>query len=297
MVSTQGSIVDARRIGGPMRQAARSHAIHIEGATTQAPNRGEVVVSIEHVSISYTVGSGKRKVIPAVEDVSVDIQRGEKLIILGPSGCGKSTLLMALGGFIPISGGTMKVNGRPVSRPSMERIMVFQDFNQLLPWMTVTENVQWGIRKRNPKMKAEEVRERARRQVELVGLSRQADQFPNTLSGGQKQRCAIARSFAATPEILLMDEPFGALDAINRERMQQELNKIWSEQESPTTIAFVTHDVAEAVLLGHRIMVMTNGPGRVRAIVENPAVGRPADDPEFMQLCADLRELLKEEIA
>lgn len=296
MVSTQGTVVDAR-LGQPLRHAARSHARNIDSSAEQVPVRSDSVVEIENVSINYTLGTGRRQVIKAVEDVSVSIRRGEKLIILGPSGCGKSTLLMALGGFIPISGGTMKVNGRPVSRPSMERIMVFQDFNQLLPWMTVIENVQWGIRKRHPKMNEDEVRRRATRQVDLVGLARQAQQFPNTLSGGQKQRCAIARSFAATPEILLMDEPFGALDAINRERMQQELNNIWSEQESPTTIAFVTHDVAEAVLLGHRIMVMTNGPGRVRAIVENNAVGRSADDPEFMELCAQLRELLKEEIA
>jgi len=284
------------RFSHTMGHIAHGRMAGLEEISEDASLRSDTVVDIEDVSIDYTLGPGKRRVIRAVDNVSVSIRRGEKLIILGPSGCGKSTLLMALGGFLPISGGVMKVNGSPVSRPSMERIMVFQDFNQLLPWMTVLDNVQWGIRKRHPKMSQAEVASLAGKQIELVGLARQADQYPNTLSGGQKQRCAIARSFAATPEILLMDEPFGALDAINRERMQQELNNIWSEQESPTTIAFVTHDVAEAVLLGHRVMVMTSGPGRVRAIVENNAVGRPADDPEVMMLCAHLRDLLKEEI-
>jgi len=253
-------------------------------------------VAIENVCIDYDVGPAKREKLRAVEDVSISIRRGEKLVILGPSGCGKSTLLMALGGFLPISSGTIKVNGTPVSRPSMERIMVFQDFYQLLPWLSVLDNVKWGIRKRWPKMKKEEVTRIALKQVELVGISRQAHQYPNTLSGGQKQRCAIARSFAATPEILLMDEPFGALDAINRERMQQELNNIWSEQDQPTTIAFVTHDVNEAVLLGHRVMVMSSGPGRIRAVVDNPHVGKPSDGPEAVNLAAHLRDLLKEEI-
>lgn len=265
--------------------------------SVQQKESRDTVVEISNVSIDYIIRSGKRRKIRAVEDVSVSIYRGEKLIILGPSGCGKSTLLMALGGFLPISNGTMKVNGKAVSKPSMERIMVFQDFNQLLPWFTVLENVQWGVRKRFPNKSNAEALEIARHQLDLVGLSRQADQYPNTLSGGQKQRGAIARSFAASPEILLMDEPFGALDAINRERMQQELNSIWSEQETPTTIAFVTHDVHEAVLLGHRILVMTNGPGRVREIVNNPYVGQPSDDPEVGELVNELRELLKEEIS
>lgn len=297
MVNSNGTTLIDAGMSSPIARGGPDRAVSQSRASTQLSPPGEAVVEIEDVCIDYVVGPGKRHTIRAVEDVSISIRRGEKLIILGPSGCGKSTLLMALGGFLPLSKGVIKVNGRPVSRPSMERIMVFQDFNQLLPWMTVLENIQWGIRKRRPHMKQDEVARLGRRQLELVGLERQADQYPNTLSGGQKQRCAIARSFAASPEILLMDEPFGALDAINRERMQQELNKIWSEQDTPTTIAFVTHDVYEAVLLGHRIMVMTSGPGRVRSVVDNPAVGRPADDPDVMRLCADLRELLKEEMS
>lgn len=281
------------------RSAGSGHVAEpgLEAAPATADPNSQSVVEIDEVRIDYNLGYGKHRVVHAVGNVSATIHRGEKLVILGPSGCGKSTLLMAIGGFMPITSGVIKVNGRRVTHPSLERIMVFQDFNQLFPWKTVLENVKWGIKKRHAKLAKDEVTNRARRQLELVGLSEQENQHPNTLSGGQKQRCAIARSFAATPEVLLMDEPFGALDAINRERMQQELNKIWSEQETPATIAFVTHDVSEAVLLGHRILVMTGGPAsRVRSIVENKVTGRSTSDPGAMNLHAELRELLKEEM-
>lgn len=296
MVNLQGSTLVARAAAPLVQPGAADYERLRDKVNIMATQNNEVVVDIENVSIDYSIGAGKKQTIRAVDDVSVSIRRGEKLVILGPSGCGKSTLLMALGGFLRISGGVIKVNSKPVSKPSMERIMVFQDFYQLLPWFTVIENVMWGIKKRWPKKSSDQIKSIATHQVELVGLSKQANQYPNTLSGGQKQRCAIARSFAVQPEILLMDEPFGALDAINRERMQEELNNIWANQETPTTIAFVTHDVNEAVLLGHRVMVMTHGPGRVRAIVDNPSVGQSTDSPEAMQLAADLRELLKEEV-
>lgn len=254
----------------------------------------DAVVDIRNVSIAYRAARSGKAAVVAVDDVSVSIRRGEKFVILGPSGCGKSTLLMAVGGFIDVASGVIAVNGKEVRKPSMDRIMVFQDFFQLLPWKTVRGNVAWGIRKRWPSMSRRDADQKALDMVRLVGLEPQADQYPNTLSGGQKQRCAIARSFAVTPEILLMDEPFGALDAITRERMQYELNRIWGEQKSPTTVAFVTHDVNEAVHLGHRIMVMTRGPGRVREIVENPWVGKPPNDTNAMLLAAELRDLLKD---
>jgi NitT/TauT family transport system ATP-binding protein len=250
-------------------------------------------VEIDHVSIEFPGARGRGKVL-AVSDVSVNIRRGEKFVILGPSGCGKSTLLTAMGGFIPVSGGQIRVAGEVVRRPSMNRILVFQDFGQLLPWRTVLSNVAWGIRKKWPKMPDKEVQERARHYVDLVGLGVQAEQYPNTLSGGQKQRCAIARAFAVKPEILLMDEPFGALDAINREKMQFELNRLWGAEGEKVTIAFVTHDVNEAVHLGHRIMVMSRGPGRLRALVDNPSVGQPPHDARALALVDELRELLKD---
>ncbi len=267
-----------------------------EDDMTAAPARSEesgAQVDIDHVSIEFPKPRGRGTVV-AVQDVSVTIRKGEKFVILGPSGCGKSTLLTAIGGFIPVTGGEIRVGGEAVRKPSMKRILVFQDFGQLLPWRTVTSNVTWAIRKRWPKMNDAEAQERARHYVELVGLGAQADQYPNTLSGGQKQRGAIARAFAVKPEILLMDEPFGALDAINREKMQFELNRLWSAEEEKVTIAFVTHDVNEAVHLGHRIMVMSRGPGRLREMVDNPYVGSPPHDARALQLVEDLRELLKD---
>lgn len=250
-------------------------------------------VEIDQVSIEFRRSRGRSSVV-AVQDVSVKIRNGEKFVILGPSGCGKSTLLTAMGGFIPVSSGQIRVGGEVVRKPSMKRILVFQDFGQLLPWRTVVGNVAWAVRNRWPKLRDAEALERARHYVDLVGLAAQAQQFPNTLSGGQKQRCAIARAFAVKPEILLMDEPFGALDAINREKMQFELNQLWGAEGEKTTIAFVTHDVNEAVHLGHRIMVMSRGPGRLRALVDNPSVGRPPHDQNALRLVEELRELLKD---
>jgi NitT/TauT family transport system ATP-binding protein len=254
---------------------------------------GESLVTLRDVSITFSLSS-KNSVV-AVQSVTADIFRGEKFVLLGPSGCGKSTLLAAMAGFIPVTAGSITINGRRVRRPSMNSILVFQDFGQLFPWRTVQGNVEWGLRRRWPSLSAAEVEERARHYVELVGLGRQALQYPNTLSGGQKQRGAIARAFAVSPDILLMDEPFGALDAINRERMQAELNRIWESNDPKTTVVFVTHDVNEAVHLGHRIMVMSRGPGRIRAIVENPHVGIPPYDRAALGLVGELRELLKEE--
>jgi NitT/TauT family transport system ATP-binding protein len=263
-------------------------------AATAAPAaEAGAQVEIEHVSIEFPRARGRGKVL-AVSDVSVTIRQGEKFVILGPSGCGKSTLLTAIGGFMPVSGGQIRVGGEVVRKPSMNRILVFQDFGQLLPWLTVAKNVTWAVRKRWPKMRDAEVRERARHYVDVVGLSAQAEQYPNTLSGGQKQRCAIARAFAVKPDILLMDEPFGALDAINREKMQFELNRLWGAETEKVTIAFVTHDVNEAVHLGHRIMVMSRGPGKLRALIENPSVGLPPHDGNALHLVDELRDLLKE---
>lgn len=255
---------------------------------------GRDLVVLDRVSIEFPPLRGSGHVI-AVSDVSVSIRRGEKFVILGPSGCGKSTLLTALGGFIPVSSGAILVDGKAVSAPSMNRVLVFQDFGQLLPWRTVSGNVEWAVGKRWPSLKPRERQARAAHYIDIVGLGAQAGQYPNTLSGGQKQRCAIARAFAVQPAMLLMDEPFGALDAINRERMQYELNKVWASESEPVTIAFVTHDVNEAVHLGHRVMVMSRGPGRLRALIDNPCVGSPPHDEAALALVQELRDLLKDE--
>jgi NitT/TauT family transport system ATP-binding protein len=270
-----------------LMNAVKSDQMPVDASGTASP-----AVAVKDVSIAFQ--SWSKKSIVAVDSVTVDIPKGEKFILLGPSGCGKSTLLTAIAGFIPVTRGSIEINGEVVRGPSMRSILVFQDFGQLFPWRTTVGNVEWALRRRWPKMSGAEVRDRAAHYTDLVGLSNQAHQFPNTLSGGQKQRCAIARAFAVSPDILLMDEPFGALDAINRDRMQAELNRLWSEAEPRNTVVFVTHDVNEAVHLGHKIMVMSRGPGRLRAVVNNPHVGVPPHDSSAMRLVSELRDLLKE---
>ena len=272
---------------------ALSNAASTGPPATAPSDAGRPAVAIKDVTIAFQ--SWSKSTIVAVDKVSVEIRKGEKFILLGPSGCGKSTLLTAIAGFIPVTHGSIEINGDAVRRPSMSSILVFQDFGQLFPWRTVAGNVEWAVRRRWPRMSGPEVRDRASHYVDLVGLSNQARQYPNTLSGGQKQRCAIARAFAVSPDLLLMDEPFGALDAINREHMQAELNRLWAEADPRNTVVFVTHDVNEAVHLGHRIMVMSHGPGRLRAVLDNPHVGAPPHDGSAMRLVSELRDLLKEQ--
>ncbi len=232
------------------------------------------MLRVSNVSIHY----GARTVTRAVEDVSFEVGRNEKLVIVGPSGCGKSTLLTAIAGFLTPVVGTIALNGALVTEPGPERVMVFQDLNQYLPWKTVEGNVRWGIRKRWPAMAKVERGELARHYIDAVGLAGYEDRYPHLLSGGQKQRVALARAFAVKPALLLLDEPFGALDAITREQMQDELNRLWAGAD--VSIVFVTHDVSEAVRLGHRILVMSTRPGRVSAILTNDALGHGERDDE-----------------
>jgi NitT/TauT family transport system ATP-binding protein len=190
--------------------------------------------------------------------------RGQEFIaLLGPSGCGKSTLLYLVGGFLPIQAGGISVDGRAVTGPGPDRGIVFQHF-ALFPWKTVRENVLYGLEKLG--VAREERLQRARHFIDLVGLQGFEDSFPSQLSGGMKQRTAIARTLAIDPEVLLMDEPFGALDAQTRSLMQSELLGIW--RRSPKAVVFVTHDVQEAVFLAERVAVMSARPGRVKAIVD-----------------------------
>jgi len=176
----------------------------------------------------------------------------------------------------------------------MKAIMVFQDYSQLMPWRTVVQNVDFGIQRHWPRMSRKARHERALHYVDLVGLARQRNQFPSTLSGGQKQRCALARGLAVSPEVLLMDEPFAALDAITRERMQEELERLWRTDKP--TIVFVTHDIREAVFIGNRIMVMSVGPGRTRAILGNEFAGN-SNAMGSMALMAELKEMLNPHLA
>jgi NitT/TauT family transport system ATP-binding protein len=199
----------------------------------------------------------------ALGDLSLSIAEGEFVAILGPSGCGKSTLLYVVGGFVPPSSGKVLVNGRAVTGPGPDRGPVFQEF-ALFPWKTVLGNVMYGLREQGvPKALAES---KARTLISLVHLAGYEDFYPKQLSGGMKQRVAIARTLAYGPKILLMDEPFGALDAHTRTGLQRELLEIWERDRK--TVLFVTHSVEEAVFLADRVVVLTRSPGRIKAMID-----------------------------
>jgi NitT/TauT family transport system ATP-binding protein len=224
-------------------------------------SRAMTQIVIDKVRHMYRPARGRP--VLALEDVSLEVAAQEFIALLGPSGCGKSTLLYLMGGFLPVEGGSISVNGAQVSGPGPDRGIVFQHF-ALFPWKTVLQNVLYGLERQG--MARDERVERARKFIDLVGLHGFEDNYPSQLSGGMKQRAAIARTLAIDPQILLMDEPFGALDAQTRALMQSELLGIW--RASPKTVIFVTHDVQEAVFLAERVVVMSARPGRVKAIVD-----------------------------
>ena len=209
----------------------------------------------------------------ALEDVNLSVGDQEFIALLGPSGCGKSTLLYLMGGFLPVESGVITMDGAPVGGPGPDRGIVFQHF-ALFPWKTVLQNVLYGL-ERQPLERAER-EARAHAFIKMVGLSGFENNYPSQLSGGMKQRAAIARTLAIDPKVLLMDEPFGALDAQTRHLMQTELLAIW--RRSPKTVIFVTHDVQEAVYLAERVVVMSARPGRIKEIV---TVGLDKADPDL----------------
>jgi len=250
------------------------------GSEAAEPSAG---ISIRGVAHEYRPARGRP--VRALDHVSLEVGEREFLALLGPSGCGKSTLLYLLGGFMALQTGEIVVDGRAVEGPGPDRGIVFQHF-ALFPWKTVRENVLYGLEKqRLPKDEREEI---ARHFIDLVNLGAFADAYPSQLSGGMKQRVAIARTLAISPATLLMDEPFGALDAQTRSLMQEELLAIWAG--SPTTVVFVTHDVREAALLADRVAIMTARPGRVKEIVETrfggASMAETAKTPEFLD-CVD----------
>jgi len=221
----------------------------------------EPQIAIDKVAHVYRPPRGRP--VLALDDISLQVQPREFLALLGPSGCGKSTLLYLIGGFLPIEKGTININGEPVKAPGPDRGIVFQHF-ALFPWKTVRDNILYGLERQD--MPRAERLQRAQHFIDLVGLSGFEDSYPSQLSGGMKQRTALARTLAFDPSILLMDEPFGALDAQTRHLMQAELLRIW--QGSPKTVIFVTHDVQEAVYLADRVAVMTARPGRIKTVVD-----------------------------
>jgi NitT/TauT family transport system ATP-binding protein len=221
----------------------------------------EPQIVIQGVSHLYRPPSGRP--VLALEDVSLEVRPREFLALLGPSGCGKSTLLYLLGGFLPTETGKILIEGKPVGAPGPDRGIVFQHF-ALFPWKTVRANILYGLERMG--LPREEREARAQSFIDLVGLTGFEDSYPSQLSGGMKQRTALARTLAFDPKILLMDEPFGALDAQTRSLMQAELLGIW--QRTPKTVIFVTHDVQEAVYLADRVAVMSARPGRIKAVVD-----------------------------
>ena len=230
---------------------------------------------------------------PAVVDFDLDIAEREFLCILGPSGCGKSTLLNIVAGFIRPTSGTVLVDGRPVTGPGAERGVVFQEY-VLFPWLTVAGNVEFGPLLRGAA--AEERRRTAARYLDLVGLAPHAQKFPVQLSGGMKQRVAIARALANNPAVILMDEPFGALDAQTREVLQDELSRI--QRVEHKTVLFITHSIREAVYLADRVVVMTSAPGRIKRVfdVALPEV-RDRFTREFTEYESEITRVVKEEVA
>jgi ABC-type nitrate/sulfonate/bicarbonate transport system ATPase subunit len=230
---------------------------------------------------------------PALGEIDLDVAEREFVCLLGPSGCGKSTLLNIVAGFLAPTTGTVLVDGRPVRGPAPERGVVFQEY-ALFPWLTVTGNVEFGpLLQSRP---AAERRSTVDRYLNLVGLRAHADKFPVQLSGGMKQRVAIARALANNPSVILMDEPFGALDAQTREVLQDELSRI--QRVEHKTILFVTHSIREAVYLADRVVVMTSVPGRIKQVfpIKLPEV-RDRFAPEFTQYESDITRVVKEEVA
>ncbi|MDP2604600.1 MAG: ABC transporter ATP-binding protein [Deltaproteobacteria bacterium] len=229
----------------------------------------------------------------ALHNISLVVEKNEFVSLLGPSGCGKTTLIRVIAGLIPADRGQILVNSRPVSAPGRDRCMVFQQFG-LLPWRTVLSNVEFGLEIEGV-AKAERA-QIARKYLELVGLVGFENYYPHQISGGMQQRVGIARALSKKPDILLMDEPFGAVDAQTREQLQEELLKIWDQTD--TTVVFVTHSIDEAIYLSDRVVVMQSRPGRIKEelTVDLPRPRWEGDvkaDPRFSQLRARLRESLR----
>ncbi|SEQ75767.1 NitT/TauT family transport system ATP-binding protein [Faunimonas pinastri] len=241
-------------------------------------------ISFQDVSRSFELAGQKSFL--ALDKLSLDIEDGEFVTVVGPSGCGKSTAMNIAAGLITPSSGSVLVDGAEVTGPGPERGVIFQQY-ALFPWLTVRQNVEFGLQITGmPRAKRREIADRF---IQLVGLGDFANSLPKTLSGGMKQRCAIARAYAVNPKILLMDEPFGALDALTRVQLQDQLLQTWSQERR--TVMFITHDVDEAVYLASRVIVMASRPGRLHRIIP---VDLPYPRTEEMRLSPEFAALRNE---
>jgi NitT/TauT family transport system ATP-binding protein len=242
------------------------------------------LLTVDGVTLQYRSAA---RTVTATHRVSFAVARSDRFVILGPSGCGKSTILKAIAGFVTPVEGEIRLNQAVVDRPGPDRMVVFQEFDQLLPWKTVLENIVFALTT-GGRLARRDAEARARQYIEKVGLTEFAASFPHTLSGGMKQRVAIARAMAMEPQILLMDEPFAALDALTRARMQEELLQLWADTHA--TIVFVTHSIAEAVRIGTRILLLSAHPGRVKG--EVASAGEDTTDAGGRTLSARIHERL-----
>jgi ABC-type nitrate/sulfonate/bicarbonate transport system ATPase subunit len=249
-------------------------------------------IEVRDASITYDTPAGK---VVGVERASFDIERSQFLCLVGPSGCGKTTLLNIIAGFLTPTGGEIRIDGKPVTGHGMDRGVVFQDFAQLFPWRTALGNVAFGLEMKGiPKAERDEI---ALKQLKLVKLEKFAQSYPHHLSGGMQQRVAIARALAYNPAVLLMDEPFAALDALTRERLQEDVRQV--SAESGRTTVFVTHSADEAAFLGSRIVVLTRRPGQVALDlpVNLPRGAVDADElrrsPEYAELRTEVGRAVK----
>lgn len=227
----------------------------------------QILVDVRGVTLQYKTSN---HLVTATYRVDFQVCRSDRYILLGPSGCGKSTLLKAIGGFLTPTEGEIRLKDHVVTRPGRDRMMVFQEFDQLLPWKTIKGNVMFPLVS-SGKMRGAEAAEKAMYYLDKVGLTKFAHHHPHMLSGGMKQRVAIARGMAMEPDVLLMDEPYAALDALTRRKMQDELLQLWDDTHF--TVIFVTHSIPEAIKLGNRILLLSPHPGQVRAELEGLPIG------------------------
>ena len=250
-------------------------------------------IRFDKVSVEFETAGGPMRVI---EDVSFEVSNGEFVSIIGPSGCGKTTLMNIVGGFVKPTQGQVLLDGRPVAAPGPDRGVIFQEYG-VFPWLTVRQNIEFGLKLEANRKPAAERTAIANRYMGLMGLTDFADHFPKHLSGGMRQRLAIARAYAVKPQFLLMDEPFGALDAQTRSAMQDLLLHVLESEGK--TVLLITHSVDEAIYLSSRIVVVTARPARVRRIIEvpfgYPRTPQTQEEPRFAALRAEIRELVMEE--
>lgn len=265
-------------------QTAAAPAAHFalpstQGVNLKAPAVVKHLLNVSGVTLQYKT---KHYLVTATYRVSFHVRKSDRYILLGPSGCGKSTLLKAVGGFLAPTEGTISLNGAPVTGPGPDRMMVFQEFDQLLPWKTVLQNVAFTLIKSGT-LSGKAAEEKALHYIEKVNLTKFKDTYPHMLSGGMKQRVAIARAMAMEPQILLMDEPFAALDALTRRKMQDELLQLWDDTRF--TVLFVTHSIHEAITIGNRILLLSPHPGQVKAALNSRGVDET--DPVTGQRLSD----------